>query len=309
MLGQKNRLSLLLGITLLSGCLLPALGKESKRSIDLSTLNKLIKEHKFILAEDEIQNLLKSHPGIPEAHYAYGNLLRTTGQIDQAKDEFNRARELDPKDTKPLVALAEICLNNMELDQSMSYAQKAIALDPDSLNARAVLIAILLKSERTNEAERQLHSLLQEKKPTPELDFLAYKLNLQKGAYRKARYYLEAILAKSDNQTPELLLELAKVYAATGDYEKSRDTLELLTSTNPLLNEARLRLAHSLEGHFHNYQAAQEQYKEVLRMDPLSIEAIAGIQRCQNRQRNIALRLKTALREELSKLFPDKPKH
>lgn len=271
-------------------------GGETKR-VDTTTLKRLVQERKFIQAEDEAQKLLRLHANNPEAHYAYGELLRASGQLDQASYEFNRVIELAGKDYRPHVALAEICLDNMELSTALDHAQKSVAIAPKSLAARVSLISVLLKSEQTSAAEQELNELFRQNKNNSELFLLSYRLCRQKGDHQEAKRYLQAVLSKPQNRTPSLLIELAEMYSATAEYDKEKTLLESIVDSYPLIPEARLRLARNLEVHEHNYKEAQAQYLEVLRIDPTSSIALAGLQRCSVKQNNVALRLKLFLRK------------
>ncbi|MBY0356686.1 MAG: tetratricopeptide repeat protein [Candidatus Obscuribacterales bacterium] len=271
-------------------------GGETK-GIDALKLKRLVQERKFIQAEDEAQKLLRTNSNNPEAHYAYGELLRASGQLDQASYEFNRVIELAPKDYRPQVALAEICLDNMELSAALDHAQRAVDIAPKSLAARIGLISVLLKSEQTSAAEHELNDLFRQNKNNNELVLLSYRLCRQKGDYQEAKRYLQAVLSKPQSRTPSLLIELAQMYSATGEYDKEKTLLESIIDSYPLIPEARLRLARNLEAHGHNYKEAQAQYLEVLRIDPTSSAALAGLQRCSVKQNNVALRLKLLLRK------------
>lgn len=277
---------------------------EFKRAPSLTTLEKLIKERRFILAEDEVQKLLRQEPDNSAVHYAYGELLLITGQLDLASYEFKRANELSAKDPKPLIALCNLALQNLELNDALSYARRAVAANPASLQAKIALISALLKGEQTSAAEHEFSYLAKNDLDNPDIALLAYKLNLQKGDYQEAKQYLETALNKYDTQTPELLLDLADIYAVTGNYKKEKEILESINTANPFHSEARLKLARNLEFHSRDYHAAEEEYSEVLRLDPISAAATDGIERCRVKQNNIALRLKSAIREQLTKLFP-----
>jgi Flp pilus assembly protein TadD len=49
----------------------------------------------------QFRSAIQSEPNYPAAHYELGLALNQKGQKDDAKKEFQRAKELDPHRTEP----------------------------------------------------------------------------------------------------------------------------------------------------------------------------------------------------------------
>lgn len=278
--------------------LLNSPGIAGEPSSETDTARRLIKEHRYKQAETLVSTLLKNSPDDADLHMIQGELLREKGQIDNATSAYARAAELSPSNPYPLIALSELSLRQLELELSLTYAQQAVASDPDCLEARLTLVDVLLQCEQTAEAERQLKYFPEESKGRPEVEILAYRLNQKKGDFVSARKHLMAAISASDKETNlQLRLEACDLLQTLGEYTESKRELEKIIAANPNSLEAHLRLARLLETQFHDYPGALGQYDEALKLDPLSAAAISGNERCKLKRRNIALALKIALRE------------
>jgi tetratricopeptide (TPR) repeat protein len=279
------------------------LAAENTPAKEVNAAHALIKEHRYTQADALLSTLEKAYPTDPELPMVRGNLLREIGQVDRAIHEFARAAELAPSDPFPLIALADLSLKQMELEQSLTYAQQAVASDPSCLPARVELVDVLLQCGQTAEAERQLKCIPEESKQDPSVEQLAYRLSLKKGDLSSARSHLKKTMIGSNKNKGSLNLRLEEsdLLETMGDNKAARSELEKIIQDDPDSLSARLRLARLLEKQYHDYSAALVNYKEALRIDPLSAQAIAGNERCLLKRRNIALQLKMALREFWSK--------
>lgn len=269
----------------------------------VSEARKLFKEHRYKQADALLSDLIKEHTEEPALRMLHGEVLRESGRINLASEEFAKAAELSPSDPYPMMDLAELALKQLELDLSLSYAQQAVARDPSCLPARITLINVLLQCEQTGEAERQLRYFPSNAKDTQQVQLLWYRLALKKGDYGGANDHLQKAISSSKETGDQLQLEKSDLMQTIGDYQTAKKELEQIIARDPDSLSARLKLARLLESQFHDYRAALEQFNEALRIDPLSAAAIAGKERCQVKGRNIALQLKMALREAWSKLF------
>jgi len=75
-------------------------------------------------------DFLQRHPNHVGAHLAYGSFLNDTGNEEDALTEFERARELDPKNPTPWNQLANHYAHEGPLKKAFEYYEKAIELAP-----------------------------------------------------------------------------------------------------------------------------------------------------------------------------------
>ncbi|MST94940.1 MAG: hypothetical protein EXS33_06685 [Pedosphaera sp.] len=74
------------------------------------------------------QRFLERHPGHTRARLAYGSFLNDTGHEDAAVLQWEKARELDPKNPAALNNLANYHGHNGPVEKAFEYYEKAIAL-------------------------------------------------------------------------------------------------------------------------------------------------------------------------------------
>lgn len=304
MVRQFQKVSCLVIVCLLGSQHL-ACPADDKMELELTSARKLINEHRYKQADSLLKSLLATYPDNAQVHMAKAELLRETGQIEQASRQYAKAAEIASSDPYPLISLAELALKQLELDMSLSYAQQAVAREPACLPARVCLVNILLQCEQTGEAERQLKYFPPAAKEKADVQLLWYKLSQKKGDYVEAKEHLRKAISRSQDTGLELRLEQCDLLQTIGDYSAAKKELDHIVSHKPDSLPARLRLARLLESQFHDYSGALSNYNEVLKADPLSGAALAGRDRCQIKGRNIALQLKLSLKEFWSKLMND----
>ena len=79
------------------------------------------------------QKLLSFQPNLPEVHYFLGRLYAKQNQFKQAEQAFRRSIELHPSAPGAYERLAYLYgVQGMNLEEALSHAQKAVALQPKS---------------------------------------------------------------------------------------------------------------------------------------------------------------------------------
>ncbi|OYT75558.1 MAG: hypothetical protein CFK49_02550 [Armatimonadetes bacterium JP3_11] len=110
-----------IGLGLLTACLLAqaTLPKELQprfeRALQLAAQGKLRE------AESLFRAILQKQPTFAPAHLNLGLVYRLQNQNEKALTHLRRAAELNPKDPKPLVELARLCLDIGKLDDARGY--------------------------------------------------------------------------------------------------------------------------------------------------------------------------------------------
>src|SRR5262245_24019033 len=78
-------------------------------------------------------------------HFSRARLLDDQGQGSQAIEEYKKALELDPNNSLIYSEMAESYLRNNRLREAADTAGKAIANDPDNIEAHKLLTTIYLQ--------------------------------------------------------------------------------------------------------------------------------------------------------------------
>ena len=267
---------------------------EPPEAQNISRLDALFAQGKFQQARLAARELLLKQPHSAEAHLRYARLLLKLGEMEEAIGELEKSTLLNPHGTEAFVALSQIYQQNLDLEKSLKYARLALDGAPSSAPARIVLVSALMQSDRIDEAEHQLSSLLSREAANPQVLLLAYQLKVKKGDFGAARRYLQTAIAM-DPKVLKWQLDLSDLYESAGDHEAARRFLEKVLDSRPDSLEARLRLARNLEVFDKDYDGAKAQYQLVLQSDPDSPAASTGVERCRAKKNNLALRLKLSL--------------
>ncbi len=103
-------------------------------------------------AETSCRTALSLEPELVEGHVAMGNLLRKTGWLDDALDEYQRALDLDNSHAGAWLGLAEAYAVAHQDDEAERALHRAIELDPDDLRGYYALGAFLFRHGRYADA-------------------------------------------------------------------------------------------------------------------------------------------------------------
>jgi tetratricopeptide (TPR) repeat protein len=92
-------------------------------------LNQRILARLKIVRED-YESFLKSHPTYARGYLAYGSFLNDIGEEEEAHDQFEKARELDPKNPAAWNDLANYYGENGPTTNAFAYYARATELSP-----------------------------------------------------------------------------------------------------------------------------------------------------------------------------------
>src|SRR2546422_925273 len=101
----------------------------------------MVSEHDYDWsgAEREYKRAIELKPGYATAHHWYFLLLQFTGHLAEAREEAERARQLDPTSAIINGALVGLFLDNREYDRAIEQALKGLELNPNFELARVWL--------------------------------------------------------------------------------------------------------------------------------------------------------------------------
>ena len=167
-------------------------------------------------ARSYFRKAIGATPPPPLAFLHLGTLLTREGKLEEARSYFEQTIRLAPDNSVALNNLAYILAEKgTDLDQALTYAQRAVARAPGSLDYADTLGYVYIKRNLNDNAIKVLQRIV-EKSPSR----AAYRYHLalalyQKGDIEHAR--TELLLAKNGNATPgeakriqELLGEMSR---------------------------------------------------------------------------------------------------
>ncbi len=118
---MRVRAWLLVGLALVIalGWTQATLPKELQTRFERAT--RLAAQGKLREAEPLLREIVQKQPNFAPAHLNLGLVYRLLNQTDRALTHLRRAATLNPKDPKPLVELARLCLDTNKLDDAQGY--------------------------------------------------------------------------------------------------------------------------------------------------------------------------------------------
>ncbi|MBM3814616.1 MAG: tetratricopeptide repeat protein [Acidimicrobiia bacterium] len=203
------------------------LKKTNARPVRMALANIQVRTKKYAEALEHYQLLAKENPQSADLQMRIGETYRRWGKLDQAFNHFEKASQLSPKDELPyiqMVALAEVlgrqekvkplytkilevspdnpvALNNLaymmaeagtDLDQALTYAQRARQKMPTNLDIADTLGWIYIKKNLSEDAIKIFRDLV-EKKP----DHVTWRYHLAIALFQKG----DKLAAKKELQT------------------------------------------------------------------------------------------------------------
>jgi tetratricopeptide (TPR) repeat protein len=102
------------------------------------------------------RQLLAEFPRTPRLHFAFGNALLNAGQFEPALEEMGKELELDPNHLMALLQSALTWVRLSQPERGLPYAERAVALSPQSFAARYVYGWTLYKLGQNTRAITEL---------------------------------------------------------------------------------------------------------------------------------------------------------
>ena len=199
-------------------------------------------------AANDYQKLIDKNPKSAELYLRLGETRRLSGDVNAGITAFKKAQELNPKDAMPVLQLGmlydtngrnddarkcyeevlkmqpdnPVALNNLayakaddgvDLDQALTFAQRAQQKRPDDLDVMDTLGLIYIKKNLTDEGVRVLKDLIVRKPDRALFHVHLAMAYYQKGDKKNARKELDtaARLKPSDRDQARIKEMMAKV--------------------------------------------------------------------------------------------------
>jgi len=195
------------------------------------------------------EQYVAANPNRASAHFIYGSALANDKKFDQAKAEYQKAIQLDPKAIQPVVQLARVYEVTGNLDAALNTYQQALAIQPDMSQQLHVNLGniYLQKNDLTNALKSYQDALKINPNDPVAANDVAWVYALQ------GRNLDEALsLATQAKQTapnlPSINDTLAWIHYKKGNYQLSVSLLEDAVKKMPDRAEFRYHLGMALNG-------------------------------------------------------------
>jgi tetratricopeptide (TPR) repeat protein len=110
----------------------------------------------FDRADEYARRLLSHYDQRPNVHYFVGTLRGFESKRAESAQEFRRELEISPQHVPALLALARLDLDGNQLDEALSFAKRAVELEPKNPDAHHVLGRVLLNTGHVQESAQEL---------------------------------------------------------------------------------------------------------------------------------------------------------
>ncbi|MGD0832769.1 MAG: tetratricopeptide repeat protein [Terracidiphilus sp.] len=157
---------------------------------------ELLEKSDYDKAFPQFKTLLEKYPLAPFLHYAYGTALVALSNFDQAAAQMQAETVISPRSELPCASLASIALRQHDAPTALTWAQKALAIAPDSVDAHYLLGRASLESGDLGAAIRELELAAKLSPASPEIHFnlaKAYARNKQPEKAQQERDIFSAL--------------------------------------------------------------------------------------------------------------------
>ena len=111
-------------------------------------------ESDLVDAEQASSKAIEIDPSSSQVHASRGMVLSLSGRFSEAEREFETALDLNPRLYEAHYYFARACFSHGELDRAAELLERAIALNPDSIDALSMLGGIY-RGQKREELKRQ----------------------------------------------------------------------------------------------------------------------------------------------------------
>jgi tetratricopeptide (TPR) repeat protein len=263
----------------------------------LGTLtNMYLQQNRPQDAERVAKRALTFNKDDKNAYLAYGSVLASEGKFDEARQQFEGAAKLDPKDVRPILLEAQTYTSQNAIALAAGLYDRAIAADPTSVEALVGKARIAAQQHNVTDAIATYERIYKlQVDPADKVAVIdqeaAVYANEKMDAEATAAYqrgisqfpnvftahtaYGEYLVAKKDNDGAErefiagagpnrdqvdALARLGQLYASKNDVPKAVDQFKRVTELAPNDPRAHLLLAASYSAN-KQFDKARDEYK------------------------------------------------
>ena len=135
----------------------------------------------------ELQAVVTRDPGNPVEHYNLGRAYVARGEWAQAKQQFQKAIEIQPAYILARVTLAQLEISQGEYEAALKTAQEIIdKYDRNNLNAQLLESAALSGQKKYVDSKALLNTMVKSSPSSPEVHFQLGMVALAEGRYKDA---------------------------------------------------------------------------------------------------------------------------
>ena len=216
-----------------------------------------LRDANSVLAEDPLNTI---------ANYLAANVYQSRGQIVQAQERLDTIIQNDLNFAQAWVMKSQIATSSRDYAAAVSFAERALEIDPSNSMATILRIEGLMRSGAAEEAEAAIDKIAEANPRDPRAPFLRTLAAAAQGNFSEAENQL-AQVGDAIDQMPNGGLLTGLVKFKTGNFGQAEQALAEFRRTNPENIEAGVLLA-AVQTRRERFSAAEDTIREVLSQDP-----------------------------------------
>lgn len=171
-------------------------------------------------ALSKFEEAIKMNPASDAAHYEISQIAAMRRDFENALKYGRRAAELDDKNPWYMMNIANIYLEESQLDSASLWLEKAVELDPGNENEKFRLGSLYMQTGNAEDAERIFTEFYEKYGASEQIISLLINAKIRMGKYDEAEEILRDEI-ESEEENGSLLALLAELYREKGDSEKA----------------------------------------------------------------------------------------
>ena len=192
-------------------------------------------------ARSAFESALLAVPGYPPAVLGQASLALAEGDAPRALGLTDAALAKAPNFADAWIFKGDLMGAQGQTDDALAAYRKALEIRPNNLAAHSRIVTMLLRTEKTEEAGRQLELMKKAAPKDPQTLYLQALLAVQKKDYIAAREAIQQQLRVARDNVPGLLL-LSTIELNTGAYAQAEAALQKVLTQSPNHSFARMIL-------------------------------------------------------------------
>jgi len=175
-----------------------------------------------IIAQQDTVSGVNTEAGLIEYKHAFSEGLRIKmhGDINTAKEYFNRCLVLDPSSDAAMFELARIYFTQKEYAAAENYVTKALEIEPDNLWYKVLQASVFQKAGKIDNAALIYKNLISEYPDRYEYYEVLINMYLENKKHKEAIEIIEEIEDRV-GYNQEISIQKEQIYISMGDYKNA----------------------------------------------------------------------------------------
>jgi tetratricopeptide (TPR) repeat protein len=204
--------------------------KENPKDPDAKSLSAsfLLDQGDVNAALTQLQAVVTSSPDNAVAHFQLGRAYLASGRQDgreAARQQFERAIQLQPTLLQPRIGLAELQVRHGEYEAALDTVQTILQRDPGNLNAKMIQSQALLGQKKYDDSDKLLAGVLKTNPSSPQVYYQVGRTALAESKPKEAETAFQRAYELNPTNS-QSLLGVVESEIQQGQPEKAMATLQ-----------------------------------------------------------------------------------